>query len=100
VIAYEEMLKVVVNDYVEQREVYDHMLDWLKRGFLRRAFVDDCYDAVMDGRPVFYHYEPDEYYQCLYPPKGSKMNREEMHALIEKTMRDTVSRERTEGEGL
>jgi hypothetical protein len=97
VLSYEEMIKIVVNDFVEQRvdlrpwqEVYDHMLDWLKRGHLTRAFIDDCYDAIMEGRPVKYSYEPGEYYGCLFPPKGSKMTREEMNAILEEAARKPI----------
>lgn len=75
----EEKIKVIANVFSEQKsdnrprdEVYDHMVDWHSKGWLSRPFIDDAFEAIMDGRPVEFMYEPNKYYNFLTIPKASK----------------------------
>jgi hypothetical protein len=72
-IAYEEMIKVIANEYVanspdgrSRERVYTHMLGNFKKGWLNKDFVNGCYDAIMAGKHVeFFHDPKNELYGYL-----------------------------------
>lgn len=66
-IDYEEMLKVIANEYAanspdgrSREEIYSHMLGNFKKGWINQAFVNGCYDAIQDGKHVEFFHDPEK----------------------------------------
>lgn len=68
-----EKLKVIANEFTSQKvdarshaEVYAEMSAWAEKGHLSQKFIDNCYEAISEGKYVLFSYAPGEYYHFLY----------------------------------